>query len=427
MAQGEPKPDATGTKLRGRGPRLQTFSALGYTNYRYLWVANSFSSTANWVQQVTLALLVANITDDDPFWLATVLGIRALPVLLIGPLAGVAVDRLDRKKLFMFTQLFLVAVTLAFAIAVRLEDDISVYYALLFSLVLGVDMAVNQPVRQSLIANVVPREGLTNALALENSVGNIIRILAPALGIALITPFGFAGNFFVQAGAYLCVLLVVIPMKTPYREAATTETSVANNFMEGLRYIRKDSVLMLLILLIIIPSVLVHSTQFLLVIFAKDILTGDEDLILVLLYVVMGVGALVGTFTVASLGNFQRKGLVTMGSILLVTLLLTLFGLSSRLDVLVLSLVLIGFMGLFNQVFRISNNSLVQARTPDAMRGRITSIYFIDHGIQPIGIPLLGLLARGVGTADAIIFAGLASLGIAAFMGLRWRKLWALR
>ena len=61
------------------------------------------------------------------------------------------------------------------------------------------------------------------------------------------------------------------------------------------------------------------------------------------------------------------------------------------------------------------------------MRGRITSIYFIDHGIQPIGIPLLGLLAKGVGTADAIIFAGLAALGIAAFMGLRWRDLWGLR
>ena len=326
MVQGEPNPsNPTPTQLRQPFFRLRTFSALGYTNYRYLWVANSFSSTANWVQQITLALLVREITDKDPFWVATVLGIRALPVLLIGPLAGVAVDRLDRKKLLMFTQLFLVAVTFAFATAVRLEGNISVYYALLFSLVLGVDMAVNQPVRQSLIANVVPKEGLTNALALENSVGNMIRIVAPAVGIALITPFGFAGNFFLQAGAYLCVFLVVIPMKTPYREGAATETSVANNFMEGLRYIRTDTVLMLLILLIIIPSVLVHSTQFLLVIFAKDILTGDNDLILVLLYVVMGAGALVGTFTIASLGNFQRKGMVTMGSILLVTLLLTLF------------------------------------------------------------------------------------------------------
>ena len=275
-----------------------------------------------------------------------------------------------------------------------------------------------------MIANVVPKDDLTNAIALENSAGNIIRVIAPAIGIALITPFGFAGNFFIQATAYLAVFLIVIPMRTPYREGVAQPTSVASDFMEGLRHIRKDSMLLLLIVLIIVPSVLVHSTQYLLVIFAKDMVSGDEKVVLALLYISMGIGSLVATFGIASLGNFQSRGLVTMGSILVVTILLIFFGLSSHL---VLSLILIGFIGLFNMVFRIANNALVQSRTPDVLRGRVTSIYVIDHGVQPLGIPLLGLLALGLGAGNAVAVVGLLAFAVTAFIGLRWRGLWRLK
>ena len=389
----------------------------------YLWLADSFGSTANWVQQVALALLVAHLTDSSAFWVGTVLGIRALPVLLIGPLAGVAIDRMDRKTLFMATQLFLFVTAFLFAWGVSV-DKVNEYHALVFSFLLGADLSVNRPVRLSLIANVVPREDLSNAVALENSASNIIRVFAPAVGIALITPFGLAGNFFIQAGAYLAVFLMIIPMRTPYREGVAEATSVITNFMEGLRYIKTDAALLLLIVLIIIPSVLVHSTQFLLVIFADKELPGDKEVVLVILYTSMGVGALLGTLTMASLGNFQRRGLVNMGAMMAVTLLLVVFGLSPYL---VLSAVIIGLLGLFNQLFRIANNSLVQARTPDVLRGRVNSIYLIDHGVQPLGIPLLALLALGVGAGPAIAIGGAVALAATAFIGLRWRQLWALQ
>jgi len=404
--------------------RLNTFAALKHRDYRFLWLANSFSNTANWVQQVTLALLVADLTNGSPFWVATVLGIRSLPVLLIGPLAGVAVDRVDRKKLLMVTQLVLVAIAFPFAVGVSL-DKVNEFHALIFSFMLGLDMSINRPVSQSLIANVVPREGLTNALALENSVGNVIRLIAPALGIALLTPFGFGGNFFLQGGAYLAVFLILVPMRTPYREAVAAGSSVAHNLKEGLRYIQRDTTLLLLIVLIIIPSVLVHSAQFLLVIFAAELVSeSDENLALTLLYISMGIGAVVGTFTIASLGNFRNRGRLNMGAILIVTVLLIFFGIS---EYLVLSVVLIGLMGLFNQMFRIINNSLVQSRIPDEMRGRITSIYFIDQGVQPLGIPLLGLLAVWLGTGNAIAVAGLMALGATTFISLRWREMWRLQ
>jgi MFS family permease len=405
-----------------RASRLRTFSALRHRDYRFLWLGNSFSSAANWVQQVTLALLVADLTDSSPFWVATVLGIRALPVLLIGPLAGVAVDRLDRRKLLMFTQLVLAAIAFLFAVGVAL-DEVNKYHALIFSFLLGADLSVIQPVRLALIANVVPREDLTNALALENSAGNILRILGPAASLALMTPFGFAGNFFIQAGAYLAVFLIVIPLRTPYRERVAEGGSVAGDFMEGLRYIRGDTTLLLLIVLIIIPSVFVHSTQNLLVIFAREILPGDEKVVLGSLFASLGAGSLVATILTASLGDFRAKGAANLASVLLVSFLLALFGLSSNLA---LSVALFGVLGVFNQGYRIMNNSLVQSRIPDSLRGRINSIYVIDHGIQPLGSPLLGLLAVGLGAGHAVAVAGLVAFVSAAFIALRWRHLWRL-
>ena len=422
---GQMSPEGPKTTERRWGIfRADTFAALKYRDYRYHWLSHSVGSTASWVQTVTLALLVNEMTDSS-FWVGTVLGIRALPILLIGPLAGVAIDRFDRKKLLMATQLLLAAIAFLFAWGVY-QDEINKWYALLFSFFLGLDLSINQPVRQTLVANVVPREDLPNAIALENSAGTLIRAIAPILGVALITPFGYSGNFFIQAAAYLLMFLVVIPMRTPYREGFAEGASVVGNFMEGIRYIRTDVTLLLLIVLIIIPSIFVHSTQNLLVIFADDIFQGDKELVLGLLLLSFGVGSLVATFVMASLARFQRRGLINMGSILLVTVLLIFFGLSSHL---VLSLVLIAFMGLFNVGFRIANNTLAQTRIPDALRGRITSIYLLDHGVQPIGSALLGLVALPwiLGPEYAVAAAGLLAFAVTAFIALRWRELWRLQ
>ena len=416
-----------GTSSRWGLFRLQTFSALKHANYRYLWIGDSFSSMAGWIQQVTLALLVADLTDSA-FWVLTVLGIRALPILLIGPLAGVLVDRLDRKMIFLVTQLFLFAIAFLFAIGVA-KDQVNEYHALLFSFLLGLDMSVNRPVRLSLIANVVPREDLTNALALENSAGNVIRVVAPAIGVALITPLGMEGNFFIQSAAYLAVLFIVIPMRTPFREEVANETSMTGSFIEGLKYIKTDTMLLLLIVMIILPSMVVHSTQFLLVIFAKDILAGGEKVGLAVLLTSMGAGSLIATLGIASLGDFQKKGLVNVVALVMTMVLLISFGLATKLSSnLELAAVLIGLLGLFNMLFHIANNAIIQVRTPDVLRGRVNSMYVLDHGVQPLGIPIIGLLALDgvLGPENAVVVSGLFALAVTAFIGLRWRGLWRL-
>ncbi len=402
--------------------RLQTFSALRYRDFRYLWVSGAFVSAGNQVQQIAMGWLVLQLTDS-PFWVGTVLGIRALPILLVGPLAGVAIDRLDRKKLYLTAQLGLVIIAFLFGLDVHF-GTVTVTHAMVFSFLLGLDASLNNPVRQAMIVNTVPRQDLTNAIALNNSANGLMQSIAPLLSGTMIALLGVAGNFFIQAAAYVAVFLIILPIRTPYREGTAERTTIRRNFTEGIAHIRGDSTLLLLIVLVFVPSLFVHSMQNQLSVFARDVLSGNA-VTLGYLGAAMGVGSLVATFMVASLGNFRSRGMLNMGSIILVTVTLFFFGLSSRLA---LSLVIIGVLGFFNTSFRLANNALVQSRVPDVLRGRVTSIYAMDHGFQPVGSLLLGLLASSevLGPQRAVALAGLVAIAVTVFIGLRFRSLWRL-
>ena len=408
-----------------RPSRFQTFSALRNVNFRYLWVSSAFISAGNQVQQIAMGWLVWDATHST-FWVGTVLGIRALPILLVGPLAGVAIDRLDRKKLFLAAQLGLVVTAFFFGLDVYLHPEkIPVWHPLVFTFLLGLDAALSQPVRQAMIVNTVPREDITNAIALNNSANSVMQSVAPLISVSLIAlPWGVAGNFFIQSAAYVVVFLLILPLKTPYRGSIAERTTVRRNFTEGIRHIRSDTTLLLLIILVFIPSLFIHSTQNLLIVFATDVLDGGLRE-LGLLGACMGLGALVATFTVASLGNFQWRGRLNMGSIILVTVVLIFFGMSSHL---ILSLVIIGVLGFFNTGFRLANNALIQSRVPDALRGRVLSIYNMDHGFQPVGSVLLGIMAGTalLGPQGAVVVAGLTAVAVTLFIAVRFRHLWSL-
>ena len=414
------------TAREQRPSRLHTFAALRNVNFRYLWVSSAFISAGNQVQQIAMGWLVWEATNSA-FWVGTVLGIRALPILLVGPLAGVAVDRLDRKKLFLAAQLGLVLTAFFFGLDVFLHKaQMPVWHPLVFTFLLGLDAALSNPVRQSMIVNTVPAEDVTNAIALNNSSNSIMQSIAPLISVGLIAlPWGVAGNFFVQSVAYIAVVLIILPLKTPYREATAERTTIKRNFAEGIGHIRKDTTLLLLIILVFIPSLFIHSTQNLLSVFASEVLGGGVWT-LGLLGACMGIGSLVATFTVASLGNFQWRGKLNMSSIILVTVVLVLFGMSSHL---VLSLLIIGALGFFNTGFRLANNALIQSRVPDVLRGRVLSIYNMDHGFQPIGSLFLGLMAGSalLGPQGAIIVAGLTAVLVSVFIGVRYRHLWSLK
>ncbi|MDA1220058.1 MAG: MFS transporter [Chloroflexi bacterium] len=407
---------------QARTSRFQTFGALRNQDFRLLWVSGAFVSAGNQVQQIAMGFLVYDLTNSS-IWLGAVLGIRALPILLVGPLAGIAIDRLDRKTLYLTAQLGLVVIAFLFGLDVHF-GTVTVIHALVFSFLLGLDASLNNPVRQAMIVNTVPPQDLTNAIALNNSANGVMQSIAPLLSATMIALLGVAGNFFIQGAAYVAVFLIILPIRTPYREGTAERTTIRRNFTEGIAYIRSDSTLMLLILLVFVPSLFIHSMQNQLALFAGDVFDGDA-LTLGYLGAAIGVGSLVATFTVASLGNFRSRGMLNMGSIILVTITLFIFGLSSKLA---LSLIILGFLGFFNTGFRLANNALVQSRVPDALRGRVTSIYAMDHGFQPVGSLVLGFLASSqvLGPQRAVALAGLIAIAVTVFIGLRFRSLWRL-
>ena len=189
------------------------FAALHHRDYRLLWTGTLFMSAGQWIQQVTLGWLVYDLTGSSVL-LGALNGLRALPFLIVGPISGVAADRMDRRKLLLVIQGLLLVSAFIMGLLV-LSGDHEVWHIFVFSTITASIWAVNQPLRQTLVSNVVPPKDLMNAVALASLGFNMTKVLGPALGGVLIAYFGPSGNFFVQSAAYVCVLLAIYAMHVP--------------------------------------------------------------------------------------------------------------------------------------------------------------------------------------------------------------------
>ena len=187
--------------------RFQTFSSLRHTDFRYLCSGTFMMSAGQWIQQVTLGWLVYDLTGNSML-LGSLNGLRALPFLVTGPMAGVAADRMDRKRLLLHTQWVLI-VTAVLMGALVSSGLLHVWHVFVFTLITGIAWTFTEPVRQSMIPSLVPKEDLANAIALNSGGFNLMKIIGPALGGLMIALFGAGGNFFVQAVAYSGVLLMI--------------------------------------------------------------------------------------------------------------------------------------------------------------------------------------------------------------------------
>lgn len=204
---------------RPRRRGIQTFSSLRSRDYRFLWTGNLFNNGANWLQQLTIGWLVWELSKS-PFLVGTVGGFRALPFLLIGPVAGVFADRLDRRKLVLVSQTMLATAAIVFALVVA-SGQVQVWHCFAYIALSGVAHSILQPVRSALVANTVPREDLPNAFALHAMTITSSRLVWPAIGGLMVAAFGFTVNFLVESVLYIILAVMIIPMRTPYREESS--------------------------------------------------------------------------------------------------------------------------------------------------------------------------------------------------------------
>jgi predicted MFS family arabinose efflux permease len=342
--------------------------------------------------------------------LGAVNGARSVPLLLFAPFGGVAADRFDRKRLLLATQLCLFVTTLLFALLI-VSGQLQIWHIFAFTMLTGVAWSFNMPIRQSLVPNIVPREDVLNAVALGSAAFSSSRIVGPALAGVMIASVGVAENFFVQAVAYLGVTLMVLQLRLPPTTRAR-QVSVLANLREGVAFIWRNPALRLQMALALAPVVIALPYNALVPIFASDVLgVGPEGF--GLLMAAPGLGAVVGTLTLASFGNIRRKGLLMLGSVFLLGLSLIGFSFSRSFP---LSLLLLFAIGAIQMIYFTTNQSMLQLSTPDELRGRVMGVYVLNQGLLPLGALFAGALADLLGAPTAVAIMGsLVSLLAVAF------------
>ena len=398
--------------------RVQTFTSLRSKDYRLLWMGNVFDHMALWLQMITLSWLVWDLTGSA-LLSGTAAGLRGFPTLIIGPWAGVVADRVDRRKVVIVVQVFLSVVAFGFALMVA-TATVQVWHAFAYAGVSAVCFAFIMPARSALIVNTVPPGDLGNAFALNAMTVTVNRLIGGMLGGLLITEVGITWNFLVEGLSYLAAALLLIPMRTPYRRESTARReSVLSNLRAGFLYIwRENRIILHLIIMSLILTFGFIPLPALLPAYAGEVLNAEAN-VGGYLMAAQGVGGVTTTFLIASLGFGVKKGklglvALVVGSAAILTLSLSHW--------LLLSLAMMVALGLCQTSFIVSNQTIVQQMTPDNLRGRVTSIYMLEHGLGPVGIFLTGLLMDLYTVSGALTLISSVSLVTAIFFLLVFRR-----
>jgi MFS family permease len=400
----------------------RTFSSLRYPDYRSLWFGTMLMAGGQWIQQLTLGWLLYDMTGSA-FLLGALNGLRAVPFLIAGPMAGVAADRMDRRMLLLATQPVLVITSLVMG-ALVIVGWAEVWHLFVFTLVSAMAWSFNQPVRQSLVPNLVPKQQLMNAVALEQSVFNVMKVLGPTLAGLLIAWFGAGGNFFVQSAAYAGVLATIYLMRVPPTPTEARKSSARENLNEGFAFVWHNPLIRTIMVVSLVPQICAMPYLALMPVFQKDVLmVGPEGL--GLLFAAPGVGAVPTMLLLATVAHrIRRTGLLLLISILLLGLFLFLFSRTTSLPV---ALLVLTAMGACHLTYLAAASTILQTLVPDALRGRVTSLYMFDRGLAPIGALLAGLSTELVGAPTTLAMMGGVVIVLAAIVSWRVPRLRSLR
>jgi MFS transporter, DHA1 family, staphyloferrin A biosynthesis exporter len=395
-----------------------TFASLKHEHFRLLWFTSLINAGSNWLQQVTLGWLAFDLTGSALI-AAVVFGVRSLPQLLIGPIGGVFGDRFDRKHFLMANTAYMSVLAMGFAMLLTF-GDVKAWHLIVFTLLQGTGQAMVQPVRQALVANTVPQEDLMNAIAVNSLAQTGMRVVGPTVAGVLIALSGPALNFGLQSAAFVVTFLMLFPLRTPYSNLSRhrrTAESFSASFVGGLKYVGAQPTLLGLMLIALVPTVFTTPINLgLLPVFAKDVLHVGSDGLGVL-YSSQGIGAVIGTLVIASMGNFARKGLVLAVAATGLALMITLY---SQITVFLIAVPMLALGTCCFMTYQTMNHTIIQTVTPDEYRGRVMGLQMMDHGLTPLGTLIFGTVAEVYGVSTAMMVAGLCGLVAVTIILLRF-------
>ncbi len=366
------------------------------------------------MQQVAQGWLVLELTND-PWALGLVAAAQFLPVIVLGLFAGVLADAVSKRRALMATQAASMVLAVVLGTLVHL-GQVEVWHVFVLASLLGVVNAFDMPVRQAFVVEMVGREDIANAVAFNSAVFNGTRIVGPAVAGLLIATVGIAICFFINGVSYLAVIISLFAMRTselresPPSIVQRSVRSVIDSLTEGLRYVRDEPTVRLSLTVLGIVATVALNFQVLLPLLARDVLGGGADTFGFLM-AASGVGSLVSALSIA-FGQRPTPRLLLAGA---AAIGLAMIGLGvSRLLPVSLLLMLVTGWGVI--AMAATTNTLIQLTTPDALRGRVMSVYTtVFAGSVPIGGLFAGGMAATAGAPAALALGGALALVTVAY------------
>lgn len=399
----------TASVLSGRMGK--TFAALQFYNYRLWFIGQLVSLVGTWMQTTAQGFFVYQLTGS-PAYLGLVGFAAGVPSWFLMLYGGVIADRFPRRTLLMITQtaMMIFAFVLAGLVFANLVQP---WHIVVLAFLSGIANAFDAPARISFVREMVDREHMSNAIAMNSTMFQMATVVGPAIAGITYAALGPAWCFVINGISYLAVLIALWFMRIEKQEVKASSQSSMDDLKEGLNYVFHHSLIRTLILIAGVVSLFGLAFVTLMPAWAVTVLGGDATTN-GLMQSARGVGALIGALLIATLGNFKGKGiLMTIGSFVFPILLIVFaFVRSLPLSLLVLVGTGWGFMVLFNLL-----NVLVQHIVDDNLRGRVMSIYTLTFfGGMPIGALLAGALAEQVGEPITIMVGAVISLFFAVFV-----------
>lgn len=382
-----------------------TFRTLRHRNFRLYWSSQIISQTGSWMQVVAQSWIVYELTKS-PFLLGLVNFIGLIPTLPVSLIAGVVIDRYSRRKVLIVTETILTLQAFAMAALVWFHV-IQVWHIILLTCILGAAMALEQPARLAFIVDVVGKDDLTNATALNSSVFNAARIIGPSIAGLTLAWVGASWCFLINAISFIPVVLAILvmdPIIETHRRDLQSKTK--GMVSAGLKYILKNQVIFALMTIVIISSTFTMSFVALTTVFSDEVLKSGSSGFGLLMGAV-GVGAVIGALIVANIRAGHRGRWLNFGNILVPAVLI--FFSFSR--VFPLSLVLIAVVAASSSIRQTLVTSLIQINTPNEYQGRVMSLFnLLYNGMARVGVMGIGGLAEFTGIAVAVAIGGIISL-----------------
>ncbi len=381
------------------------FASLRYRNFRLFWIGQAISLIGTWMQSIGQAWLILKITDS-PFLLGLIGAAQYMPILVLSVFAGSIVDRFPKRYLIILTQTVMALLALILWVLTA-KGIVTYWHIFILAAFLGLATSLDVPARQAFMINLVGRDSLMNAIALNSTTFNVARLIGPAIAGLLIAKVGIATTFLLNGISFIPVIIGLLMIDIDGLPGRSGKKNVLEDVKEGLVYIKNNSAVFNVLMLMLIVSLFAINFNVVVPVYSKYVFHNNPE-IFGLLMSSLGVGSIVGAILVA-LGSSHSPNPVflVMGGVILSAFQMVIAFVTGLYPAMIV-LFLIGFGAI---IFTALSNTTIQLNTPDELKGRAMSRYsLVFMGVTPVGNLFIGGIADVIGIKTSIFIGGLLGL-----------------